>query len=133
MKFKILEHRADLKIRVFGRNKKELFKNALIGMFKAGKYEGEKGKVKREIKISSFDSSSLLVDFLAEVLYFCEVNKEVYDIIKFRVFDDNNVEGTLVGKNLKNIGVQIKGVTYHNLEIRQRKDGSWEATILFDI
>jgi len=31
-KYEILEHRADLKIRVFGKTKKELFKNALLGM-----------------------------------------------------------------------------------------------------
>ncbi len=42
---------------------------------------------------------------------------------------DNNT----CGKKLKSIAVQIKGVTYHNLDIHQREDGSWEATILFDI
>lgn len=133
MKYKILPHKADLKIRVFGRNKKELFKNGLIGMFKAAKYEGEKDKIKRKLKISSFDLSSLLVDFLTEALYFCEVNKEIYDTIKYRVFDDKNIEGVLVGKKLKRIGVQIKGVTYHNLDIHQKKDKTWETTILFDI
>lgn len=134
MKFKILEHRADLKIRVFGKDKKELFKNALVGMFGAAKYEAEKGKIiKREIKISSFDLPSLLVDFLAEVLYLCETKKDVYDIIKIEHLDDKNIEGILFGKKLKRMGVEIKGVTYHNLEICQKKDGVWEATILFDI
>jgi SHS2 domain-containing protein len=28
-KFQILEHRADLKLRIFGKNKKELFENAI--------------------------------------------------------------------------------------------------------
>ncbi len=158
MKFEILEHKADLKIRVFGRNKKDLFKNALSAMFKAAKYEGEKdkiinpptfsrdikpcqkdyilrkgGRIKRELKIFSFDLPSLLVDFLAEVLYFSEINKEIYDIIKFSVFDEKNIKGTLLGRKLKRMGVQIKGVTYHNLEVRQKKDGRWEATLLFDI
>jgi SHS2 domain-containing protein len=31
------------------------------------------------------------------------------------------------------MGVHIKGVTYHGLDIHQEKDGTWQATILFDI
>lgn len=133
MKYETLEHRADLKIRVFGKDTKELFKNALIGMFEAAKYEGGKNKVKRKIKIFSFDLPSLLIDFLAEALYFCEVKKEVYNSIKFSFFGERNLEGILSGKKLKRMGVQIKGVTYHNLDIHQKKDKTWEATILFDI
>ncbi len=132
-KFEILEHKADLKIRAFGKEKSELFLNAMLGMFESAKYEAEGSKIKREIKISSLDLSSLLVDFLSEVLYLSEVNQEVYDEIQFKKFSDKNIEGILIGKKLKRIGVLIKGVTYHDLEIQQRKDGVWEATILFDI
>ncbi|MGC9031427.1 MAG: archease [Minisyncoccia bacterium] len=132
-KFEILEHKADLKIRAFGKEKLELFLNAMLGMFESAKYEAEGSKIKREIKISSLDLSSLLVDFLSEVLYLSEVNQEVYDEIQFKKFSDKNIEGILIGKKLKRIGVLIKGVTYHDLEIQQRKDGVWEATILFDI
>jgi len=132
-KYKILEHISDLKIRAFGKNKKELFLNVMIGMFEGAKYEKEEEEIKREIKVSSKDLSSLLVDFLSEILYFCETNREVYHDIKFKKLTNKNIEGVLVGKKLKRIGVQIKGVTYHDLEIFQRKDGIWQATILFDI
>ena len=36
-KFKILEHTADLKLRVFGKTKQELFKNVMFGMFESAK------------------------------------------------------------------------------------------------
>ena len=133
MKYEILEHKADLKIKVFGKDKRELFKNALIGMFEVAKYEGENGKIKRKLKISSLDLSSLLVDFLGEVLYFSEVKKEVYDSIEFLAFDDKNIEGILIGKKLKRMGIYVKAVTYHDLDIHQREDGLLEATVLFDI
>ena len=133
MKYEILEHKADLKIKVFGKDKRELFKNALIGMFEVAKYEGENGKIKRKLKISSLDLSSLLVDFLGEVLYFSEVKKEVYDSIEFLAFDDKNIEGILIGKKLKRMGIYVKAVTYHDLDIHQKKDGLLEATVLFDI
>ena len=76
---------------------------------------------------------SLLVDFLSEVLYLSEVNWEVYQKIQFKKFTEKEIEGILSGKKLKGIGVIVKGVTYHDLDIRQKKDGTWEATVLFDI
>ncbi len=133
-KFEILEHKADLKIRAFGKTKEELFENAMVGMFEGAKYESEcKAKnLKRKTEIKSLDLSSLLVDFLSQVLYFCEVEKEVYDDIKFEKLTENELKGTLIGKKLKRMGVHIKGVTYHDLEIKKEK-GIWQATILFDI
>jgi len=132
-KYEILEHKADLKIRAFGETKEELFLNMMIGMFKNARYEGGGKKLKREIKISSQDLSSLLIDFLSELLYLCETNKEVYDRIDFKKFSEKEIEGILLGKKIKRIGVQIKGVTYHDLDVRQNKNGIWEATVLFDI
>jgi len=131
--YEILEHKADLKIRAFGKTKEELFLNAMIGMFKGARYESEGEEIKREIKISSLDLPSLLVDFLSEVLYLCEVNKEVYNKIQFKNSIEKELEGILIGKKLKRIGVVIKGVTYHNLKIYQRKNRTWVATVLFDI
>ena len=132
-KYEILEHKADLKIRVFGKDLKELFLNAMVGMFEGARYESEGGEIKREIKISSLDLPSLLVDFLSEVLYLCEVNKEVYYKVQFKNLTGKELEGILIGKPLKRMGVHIKAVTYHDLDVHQKKDKTWEATILFDI
>ena len=132
-KFEILEHKADLKIRVFGKDLRELFLNAIVGMFEEAGYESEGEEIKREIKISSLDLPSLLVDFLSEVLYLCEVNKEVYHKVLFKNLTEKELEGILIGKPLKRMGVHIKAVTYHDLDIHQKKDKTWQATILFDI
>jgi SHS2 domain-containing protein len=133
-RFEILEHKADLKIRVFGKTKEELFENAMVGMFEIAKYEKEvkSQKSKLKIKINSVDLPSLLVDFLNEVLYLVETKKLVFEKAEFKKFTENEIEAMLIGKPLKRMGVHIKGVTYHNLEIKQ-KEGIWEATILFDI
>jgi len=131
--FETLEHPADLKIRAFGKNKKELFLNTMVGMYTGARYESEGREIKREIQISSLDSSALLVDFLSELLYLTETNKEVYHRIQFQKFNNQDLQGTLIGKKLQKIGVLIKGATYHQLQIHQREDGIWEATILFDI
>jgi len=134
-KYQILEHKADLKIKVFGKTKEELFENAMVGMLKAAKYQkklkSQNSKVK--IKIKSMDLPSLLVDFLSEILYLVETKKIVFEKIEFKKFKENEIEAILIGKPLKRMGVHIKGVTYHDLDIHQEKDKTWQATILFDI
>jgi SHS2 domain-containing protein len=134
-KFEILEHKADLKIRVFGKTKEELFENAMVGMFEAAKYESTKQLTTKQLttKIKSVDLFSLLVDFLSEVLYLVETEKLVFEKVEFKKFAENEIEAILIGKPLKRMGVHIKGVTYHELDISQEKDGTWQATILFDI
>lgn len=83
--------------------------------------------------VFSLEKNSVRSDFLSEALYYSETNREVYDKIQFKKFDEKNLEGILFGKTLKRMGVVIKGVTYHDLDIHQKKDGTWQTTILFDI
>jgi len=134
MKYEILEHPADLKIKVFGISKEELFSNALLAMIESMNPEIKKPeeRSKRPIKIKSSDLSALLVDFLNEALYLTQVNKEVYEI-NFKKITDKEIKGELIGKKVEKFGEDIKAATYHDLEIKQNKDGSWQATVLFDI
>lgn len=134
-KFEILEHKADLEIRVCGKTKEELFKNALLGMQNARRAEvGKRGsKIKKKIEIKSDNINSLLVDFLSEVNYLNETEKEIYNNMKILKLSDKELAGDISGNKVEWFGLIIKGVTYHNLEIKQEKNGSWQATILFDI
>lgn len=134
-RYEILEHTADLKIRAFGKTKKELFQNALLGMEESLKFELRRPeeKTKRKIKIKSLDLSAILVDFLSEVLYLSQVNKEVYFEVNLKKFSDTKIEGELIGQKVERFGEDIKAVTYHSLDVHQEKDGTWQATVLFDI
>ncbi|TET84480.1 MAG: archease [Candidatus Nealsonbacteria bacterium] len=132
-KYEILEHKADLKIRAFGKDKKELFLNMLKGMTESQKAEKLKTKVKRQIKIKSLDLLALLVDFLSEALYLSQVNKEAYFDINFKKFSNTEIKGELIGQKVKRFGEDIKAVTHHSLEIKRTKKGIWEGTVLFDI
>lgn len=63
-KYKIIEHRADLKIKVFGKTKEELFENAVLAMNDYLQPEIKNSKIiKRKILIKSFDIKTLIVDF----------------------------------------------------------------------
>jgi SHS2 domain-containing protein len=139
--YKILEHPADVKVQVFGKTKEELFLNALKGMTAVLRPEirNPNIEIRNKIKVKSIDIDNLLVDFLSEVLYLSQINKRAYNNIKFFKFSDTpagagqaSLEGELSGHNIESFGEDIKGVTYHGLKI-EKKDGLYQATILFDI
>ena len=133
MKYKILEHIADVKVRAFGKTKEELFLNAMRGMVEILKPKILKEKSEtRKIKIESVDINALLVDFLSEVLYLIQTNKEVYNNVKFTKFSDTELEGELTSNKIESFGEDIKAVTYHGLKI-EKKNNLYEATVLFDI
>lgn len=134
-RYKILEHKADLRIMVFGKTKRALFFNAVLGMQECMRPEIKKNrkKAKRNIAVESVDLNSLLVDFLSEVLYLIQVNREIYGRIKFEKLTDFKIRAQLFGKKIERFGLDIKAVTYHRLNIRQKKDNSFETEIIFDV
>jgi len=139
--FEILPHPSDVRVRAFGKTKEELFLNAMQGMVAVlrPKIKDKKEKIKNKIKVKSVDSDALLVDFLSEVLYLIQTNKEVYNDVKFTKFCPSNssgqstLEAELIGNKVESFGEDIKAVTYHGLKVKQNKDGLFEATALFDI
>jgi len=132
-KYEILEHIADLKIKVIGRTKEELFKNAMFAMEQCLRPKIIEKTVSTKIRIESESFETLLVDFLDEINYQNETNMEIYNKIIFGKLSDNLIEAELFGKKVVRFGLQIKGATFHNLDVRQKRDSTWEATILFDI
>jgi SHS2 domain-containing protein len=143
--FEQLPHTADIKIRVFGSTKKELFKHALIGMFqvigphaKGCTKEGDflvcpTLPKKHEIEINSPDNESLLVDFLSDALWFSDVYNEAYLDVDIHELSDTHIKATIYGVEVTGFDVvEIKAVTYHDLYVKQVND-MWQAEIVFDI
>ena len=69
MKYKFLEHTADIKFQAFGENIEEVFENSALAMFNA--MYGGKVKEKKSFKINvkGKDFESLLYNFLEEILF----------------------------------------------------------------
>jgi len=133
MQYEILEHTADLKIRAFGKTKQEVFKNMMFGMQASLRAKVKKQEISTKIKIESENLEALLIDFLSEINYLNEVNLQVYDKIYFNEFSDTILEAEIAGKKVARFGLQIKGVTWHDLNVRQQENSTWQATVLFDI
>lgn len=144
--FEVVPHTADLKIRVFGKTREELFANALIGMFQSTRpiapecHYDERERlvcpalpISRDIGVNSMDLESLLVDFLSDALYLSDVHNEAYLAVNIDALSDNGITAQVKGIAIKGFEEsEIKGVTYHDLKIEQ-KDGLWQTEIVFDI
>lgn len=142
-RFTILPHTADVRLKVFGKTKEELFENALLAMaeilqIKNSKFKGQNYKSK--IKIQSIDLNSLLADFLSEVLYQSQINQVVYADVKFSKFLDSSavlgqaeLEAEIFGNRVGHFKEEIKAVTYHELEIKKSPEGFFETTVVFDV
>lgn len=143
--FELLAHTADLKIRIYGKTKQELFRNALHGMFQSIRpissschYNNDRlfcdSLPKRHaIVIDSIDIESLLVDFLSEALYLSDTNNEAYLDVIIEEFGATHIKAIFLGIAIEGFdGVEIKAVTYHDLKI-EFINGVWQVEIVFDI
>ncbi len=136
--YKIIEHTADIGIIAYGKRIEEIFENAAYGMFDIitdldkvypiGKYK---------VKVESPTLEDLLVDYLSELLYVYSV--EFFIMADFNVIIHKGDEGYVLtgvalgeplNKEKHKINLEIKAVTYHELEINL-KEGY--AKVLFDI
>lgn len=130
--YEILDHPSDVRVRAFGNTKEELFLNAMEGMNAVLKPDLLKKTTNRRVVVNSYDLNALLVDFLSEVLYLSQVNKEIYTDVVFDKFSDKELEGELKGNKVESFNEDIKAVTYHNLKIEKKRNG-FQAVILLDI
>jgi SHS2 domain-containing protein len=136
MKYKQLEHTTDLKLRIFGVDLDELFTNAGLSIFDVIDLRKRKPRKNlgpsRLIKITSLDQESLLVDWLSELLYLHDTHNENYFDINITKLTETELEAEVKGIASKNDKFDVKGVTYHELEIGKTAKG-YEAVVLFDI
>jgi len=133
-RFELLEHTADIRIKIFGSSKEDLIKNALAGMASIQKEDvlNKKAAIIRPIFVESIDLSALVVDFLGEVLALSDSNQEVYTVIVFKEFSDTIIDAELKGISVDQFDEDIKAVTYHGADVREVA-GGLEVTIVFDI
>jgi len=143
--YEMMPHTADIKIRVYGITKKELFAHAIQAMFECIKpillSQCTKNKhitckelpEQHTIEVHALDSEALLVDFLSEALYLSDVHNEAYLRANIHELTNTYIRATLYGVKVSGFEVvEIKAVTYHDLALKEI-DGVWQTDIVFDI
>jgi len=135
--YTVLDHTADLGIKVWGSGLGDLFKNAglaLMDLIVEGKTD-DSGTTK-EISVLGHDLSDLMVRWLGEILYLFEgeglvvTDIHIEDIRPSKL--DARVRVTPFDPNSHEILSEIKAVTYHQSYVKDL-GGQWETRIIFDL
>jgi SHS2 domain-containing protein len=131
-----LDHAADVGILVTADSLPDLFDRAAAGMMAllradAAPADGE--TIERDIALSADDPAELLVQWLRELLYLRQVHGLEYRDARIESLSGQRVcarvRGTLDARPPMR---EIKGVTYHALDVHRDADG-WHARVIFDV
>ncbi|MDI6778484.1 MAG: archease [Patescibacteria group bacterium] len=137
--YEVIDHPADLKIKVFGEDLSDLFCN-LVRAIASEQLGNSVSKWKpsfqvnrdwEEIIVESPDSFSLFVDFANEIIYRSDANNKIYADCEIEDVSENKIKAKISGVTADK-KLDIKAATYHEGYVKQVDRGR-EAVILFDI
>ena len=135
--FVILPHTSELRLKVFGDTRQELFTAAVEGMNSVIKEEFSPDKslmnYRDVIEVSSKDISMLLIDFLSELLTLSHQYKAVFHDVMFQEFTETKIIAHVEGDGVDGFDEDIKAVTYTEANIIKNRQGQYETMIVFDI
>lgn len=135
MPFEEVEHTADLCLRVYGEDLKQLFVHAAQGMFHLMqcKPSGQVAPVSRSVAIASYDLETMLVDWLGELLYLSELDQACYTAFEITRLEPTRMEALVGGMTHHPAQRGIKAVTFYDLKVTRTATGLYEATVTFDV
>ena len=128
-----IEHTADRAIRVGGRDLEELFVNAALGMtMLIADVSAIEPNIERHVELEAFDTETLLVSWLGELLWFNEDSGAVFARYEIRQLTPTRLEAVVWGDVAPSQWKHIKAVTFHDLKIIATESG-YEVTLVFDV
>lgn len=137
MKYKFLEHPADLKFQAFGKTIEESFTNAALAIKESicGKIK-VKSKIEKKISVKGKDFESLLYEFLEEIIYLLDAEDFLINKIKEIKIDKKNfkIKAVLIGNKASeyNFNNSVKAVTYSEMLVKNVKK-KWILQVVLDV
>ncbi len=135
--YEILDHTADVLLKAYGRDREDLFRNALKGLYAVvGEIEAGDVREAEPIVLEAEGRENLLHDWLAEALYFAQARRELFREYAFAELTDTKLRADVlpaaIDADRSVFHQEVKGVTYHELAIRREGD-LWVATVVVDL
>jgi len=136
MKYKFLEHTADVKFQAFGNSLEEAFENSAYAMCSL---MVDSSKVKaaytEEIAVEGKDKSALLYNFLEEILFLLDAKGFILSGVKNIKIEEGKLSATLAGDielDQYELGADVKAVTYNEMNVEQSAEG-WMCQVVLDL
>ncbi len=137
--YTLIDHTADLGMRVYGNSPEQLFENAALAvadLLVSG--AAAPGRLVESVPVSAEgdDPADLMVRWLGEILYLFQGESLIVTKVRVHGLEAGSVQGTAEAVRFDperhEVLNDIKAVTYHQIEVLQR-DGRWEAQVIFDV
>ena len=136
--YEILNHTADLAIKVQSNTVKGLFYKCAIALTdllfgsQVSSIQQKAGKI--TLQITANNKEDLLVEFLGELLFHSICKYRYFFDFKWKKFTEQEIIVDCLFHNLKAIDLKmdIKAVTYHNIKIK-KDNNNFSVIITFDL
>ena len=135
--YELIEHTADIGIRVRGKGLKEIFSNTALAMFDIISERKDKiPAAPKRIKIAqkADNLEELFINWLNELLSLSAAKEVIFSDFKIDKLDKNSIEAIATAEDVNNykVNVEVKAATYHQLKLAQSPSG-WEAEVILDV
>ena len=137
MRFRTIEHTADIGIEVEADNLSELFEGVAAAMFSLiVDPDTVRQTVERELSLEAGDLEELLFMWLNELLFVLYAEGLLFSGFKVKDIGEDRLVATATGEKLDpqrhRLDEEIKAATYHEMMVERRDDG-WKARVIFDV
>lgn len=137
MAYELIDHTADIGIRVNEPTIKDLFQTAAHAMYDQITDRSKlTGTFTKDIHVNGMDRPDLLINWLRELLWVWTIDNCLVKQITITEISDNHVRADCSYDDFlpetHDILKDVKAVTYHGASVEQTDTG-WEATIIFDV
>lgn len=125
VKYRLLDHTADIQIQAFGSTIDEMFENSAFALFEQIADTGSiRPKGEEKISLESGSLEALLVDFLNELVFLHSTMR--YLFCEFKVHVDGlrlecTAKGEKIDRRRHRLKEDVKAVTYHMLEFNTKE------------
>ena len=136
-RYEVIDHTADVGLRAYGKDIKELFANAAYGMFNIlADLKNVHPKRSLKIKVEAPNIEELFLSWLSELLYQYETREIIFKEFLIDKLSENSISARAQGEKLDlrkhRLKAEIKAVTYHELKVQKIKN-HWQGEVIFDI
>lgn len=138
--YEFLPHTADEKFHVVGTSVEDAFATSVKAFHEIllGKEEVQKN-ITKKIQVQGTKLRSLLYDFLNEFVFLFDdedlLLPHVNSLYIRKIHDDYFLEAEVMGDKRQQYELitEIKNMTYSDMIIQEKNDGTWELTVVVDI
>lgn len=137
MKYEVFEHKADIGLHIYGHSLEGLLENTGVAIFET-MADLSKVNVVDAIEVSAQGETveELFMAWLRELLYIFHGDRYLLKEFEVTELSEGSVKGIVKGERIDSerhvMHGEVKGATYHKLEVRE-VDGKWEARVILDV